>query len=158
MKNRTRQPFTLTQQGRTTLLLPRKRTLITISSTPAHQSTYLPPSFSPLTNIEAVMKVKHLLANWLHRFTQSISPACDQYLQYLLAVVTHRSLINTDEGYHLRSLSFSYHCPHRSQPRVLHFPLMAPSSLRLTSNHSPTKPNSEQTLILRVGPSTRLLP
>jgi hypothetical protein len=37
-------------------------------------------------NIEAVMKVKHLLTSRLHRFTGPISPACDQYVQYLLVI------------------------------------------------------------------------
>jgi hypothetical protein len=31
----------------------------------------------------------------LHRFTGQISPACDQYVQYLLTEPTHRSLTNT---------------------------------------------------------------
>jgi hypothetical protein len=37
-----------------------------------------------LTTIEAVEKAKHPLINKVHRFTGPISPACDQYVQYLL--------------------------------------------------------------------------
>jgi hypothetical protein len=44
-----------------TLLLPRKRAPDTIPSTPDDQSTGSPPSFSPKTTIEAVMKAKHML-------------------------------------------------------------------------------------------------
>jgi hypothetical protein len=46
--------------GRTLLLL-RKKAPDTILSTPADQSAGPPPSFSPKTNIEAVMKAKHML-------------------------------------------------------------------------------------------------
>jgi hypothetical protein len=42
------------------------------------------PIFSPNITIEVVMKVKHLLTNRLHQFIEPISPACDQYIQYLL--------------------------------------------------------------------------
>jgi hypothetical protein len=44
-----------------TLLLPRKRAPDTIPSTPAELSIGSPPSFSPKTTIEVVMKAKHLL-------------------------------------------------------------------------------------------------
>jgi hypothetical protein len=44
-----------------TLLLPRKRALDTIASTPADQSTGTPTSFSPNTTIKVVMKAKNLL-------------------------------------------------------------------------------------------------
>jgi hypothetical protein len=67
-----------------TLLLPRKRAPDTISSTLAGRSIGPPPSFSPLTAIATVMKVKHLFMNMLHMFTGSIFPAYDQYVQYLL--------------------------------------------------------------------------
>jgi hypothetical protein len=44
-----------------TLLLLRKRAPDTISSTLTDQSVVPPPSFSPKTTIEVVMKAKHLL-------------------------------------------------------------------------------------------------
>jgi molybdopterin-guanine dinucleotide biosynthesis protein A len=34
----------------------------------------------------------------LHQLTRLISPACDRYIQYLLAGATHRSLTNTGGG------------------------------------------------------------
>jgi hypothetical protein len=51
---------------------------------PAEWSTGPPPSFSPNTVIEAVIKSKHLLTNKLYQFTGPILPACDRYVQYLL--------------------------------------------------------------------------
>jgi hypothetical protein len=69
-----------------TLLLPRERAPDTTSS-PAEWSTNPSTSFSPNIVIEAVMKVKHLLTNKLHWFTRPITPACDRYVQYLLARV-----------------------------------------------------------------------
>jgi hypothetical protein len=49
--------------------------------------------FSPHKTIEVVEKVKHLFMNRLHWFTGPISPACDQYIQYLL-VGTNPSVLN----------------------------------------------------------------
>jgi hypothetical protein len=72
----------ITSVGRT-LLLSRKRAPDTTSS-PTKWSTGLPPSFSPNTVIEAVMKSKHLLTNKLHQFAGPITPTCDWYVQYLL--------------------------------------------------------------------------
>jgi hypothetical protein len=67
-----------------TLLLQRKGAPdITLS--PAEWSTGPPPSLSPNTAIEVVMKDKHLLTNKLHRFTGLIIPACNRYIQYSLA-------------------------------------------------------------------------
>jgi hypothetical protein len=77
--------------GRTLLLL-RKRAPDTTSS-PAEWSAGPPPSFSPNTAIEAVMKAKHLLTNKLQWFTGSITPACDWYVQYLLTG-TDSSVLN----------------------------------------------------------------
>jgi hypothetical protein len=53
----------------------------------------LPPSFSPNTFIEAVMKAKHLLMNKLHQFIGPITPICDWYVQYLL-VEANSSVLN----------------------------------------------------------------
>jgi hypothetical protein len=44
-----------------TLLLLRKRAPDIIPSTPANRSAGLPPSFSPNTTIETVVKARHLL-------------------------------------------------------------------------------------------------
>jgi hypothetical protein len=68
-----------------TLLLPRKRAPNATPNTLTDWSTGLPPSFSPNTTIEAVMKAKHMLMNMLHRFMGPISLVCDQYDQYVLA-------------------------------------------------------------------------
>jgi hypothetical protein len=84
MTSRMWQPFALTQQIWTHLTTPEKKVPDTIPSRPANQSAYLPPSFSPLTAIEAVIKARHLLMNKLYQSTGSITPACDQYIQYLL--------------------------------------------------------------------------
>jgi hypothetical protein len=85
-----------------TLLLLRKRAPDTTLS-PAEWSTGPPPNFSTNTTIEAVMKVKHLLTNKLHRFTRLITPACNRYVQYLLTG-TNPSVLNQ----HKRGL------PHRN--------------------------------------------
>jgi hypothetical protein len=63
------------------------------------------------------------------RLTGTISPACDRYVQYLLAGPIERSLIDTGGGYnfggvdlpHTHSPTFPTCCPH--------FPLMAPPGL-----------------------------
>jgi hypothetical protein len=70
--------------GRTLLLL-RIRIPDTILNTVADRSACPSPIFSPNTSIEVVMKAKHPLMNKLHQFNRSITPACDRYVQYLLA-------------------------------------------------------------------------
>jgi hypothetical protein len=75
--------LTINSVGRT-LLLPREGAP-DITLNPAEYSTGPPPSFSPNTVIEAVMKAKHLLTNKLHQFTGLITSAYDRYVQYLLA-------------------------------------------------------------------------
>jgi hypothetical protein len=63
------------------------------------------------------------------RLTGPISPACDRYIQYLLAVPTERSLIDTGGSYNLGGASL----PHTHYPTFLtsclHFPLVAPPGL-----------------------------
>jgi hypothetical protein len=66
-----------------TLLLMRKRAPDTTPS-PTEWSTGLPPSFSPNTVIEVIMKANNLLMNKLEWFTGSITPVCDRYVQYLV--------------------------------------------------------------------------
>jgi hypothetical protein len=76
-----------------TLLLLRKKAPDTIPSTLVDQSACLPHSFSLLTTIEVVIKLKHMLMNKLQQFIVSISPKCDQYVQYLL-VGANPSVLN----------------------------------------------------------------
>jgi hypothetical protein len=47
----------------------------------------------------------------LHQFTRPISPTCDQYVQYVLAEPTHRSLTDTGRGYNLGGVVFPQHTP-----------------------------------------------
>jgi hypothetical protein len=77
--------------GRTLLLLRKMAPDTTLR--PAEWSIGPPPSFSPNTSIEAVMKVKHLLMNKLHQFTGPITLACDWYVQYSLTS-TNPSVLN----------------------------------------------------------------
>jgi hypothetical protein len=93
-----------------TLLLSRKRTPDTTPS-PTEWSAGPPPSFSPNTAIEAVLKAKHMLMNKLHQFTGPITPVCSQYVQYLLVRPTHRSLTDTGGGYNLRVSAFHIPLP-----------------------------------------------
>jgi hypothetical protein len=82
-----------------------KRAPDTIINTSTDRSAGLPPSSLSNIAIEAVMKAKHLLTNRLHRFTRPISPACDQYIQYLLAGM-NTSVLN----WHRRGLQ-PWRCP-----------------------------------------------
>jgi hypothetical protein len=63
------------------------------------------------------------------RLTGPISPACDRYVQYLLAGPTKRSLIDIGGGYNLEGADL----PHTHSPTIPtscpHFPLMAPPGL-----------------------------
>jgi hypothetical protein len=73
----------------------------------------------PNTTIEAV--AIYMLMNMLHRFTRLISPACDQYIQYLLT---------------------------RANPLVLkrHRRMLQPCRCRLTISHSPIFPTDSPPL------------
>jgi hypothetical protein len=66
----------------------------------------------------------------LHQLTRPISPACDRYVQYLLAGATERSLIDTGGDYNLGGAGL----PHTHSPifstSYLRFPLMAPPDLQ----------------------------
>jgi hypothetical protein len=72
----------------------------------------------------------------LHQLTGPITPACDRYVQYLLAGATHRSLIDTGGGYSLEGASFSHTTPRPFQPTVSPFHLRAPPDLQLIQNLS----------------------
>jgi hypothetical protein len=79
-------------------------------------------------------KIKHLL-------TTGYIGLLDSYLQYVICTFntfswgpTHRSLTDTNGGYHLGDLSFPHHSPRPSKPMILLFSLLAPSSLKLTSS------------------------
>jgi hypothetical protein len=89
-------------------------------------------NFSPPHNHWSSRESQVSVGNKLHQFIGLISPACDQYIQYLLAGPTYQSLTDTSWGYNLRGADFPHHtlCPFQSM--ILRFPLMAPSSLRLS--------------------------
>jgi hypothetical protein len=129
-----RQPFVLTQQSWTESLLSRKKAPVLIHITMADRSTGHHPVSLPQTAIEAVEKTNHLLTNMIHWFTDLISLACDQYIQYLLTGATHRSLTDIDEGYYLEGVGFTYHSPRPYLPMIFHIPLMALSGLKLSSS------------------------
>jgi hypothetical protein len=59
-----------------------------------------------------------------------MSPACDQYIQYLLAG-RDGGLTDLDGGYNHGGASFQHYFILPSQPTVLHFLLRAPSGLKL---------------------------
>jgi hypothetical protein len=58
---------------------------------------------------------------WWHatRLTRLISPAYDQYVQYLLTGAIHRSLTEIGGGYNLGGAGLPHHTPRPSQPTVL---------------------------------------
>jgi hypothetical protein len=72
--------------------------------------------------------------------TGPISPTCDQYVQYLLAGLTHWSLTDMGRGYNIEDASFQYTTPRPSQLAVSPFHVRAPLGLQL--NYEPSiKPN-----------------
>jgi hypothetical protein len=118
-----------------TLLPSRKRAPDTTPSL-AEWSTGPPPSFSPNIASEAVMKAKHLLTNKLHRFTGPITPACDQYAQYLLTG-TNLSVLN----WHRRWL------PHRNLEIATTLSPQFPSECSTGPLNGPTQSPFYQILI-----------
>jgi hypothetical protein len=85
------------------------------------------------------------------RFTGTISPACDQYVQYLLTGA-NPSVLNR----HRRGLQpWRYRLPTYHSPTFstscLPFPLKAPPGLRLSTQHLPTELEREQALNLTSG-------
>jgi hypothetical protein len=108
-----------------TLLLLRKRAPDTPSS--AEWSAGLPSSFPPNTVIEAIMKAKCLLMNTLHQFTGPITPACDRYVQYLLAGANPSVLNQHRQGLQpWRCRLSTYHSP-TFPTDGLHFPPKGPA-------------------------------
>jgi hypothetical protein len=109
------QPFTLTQQSWTDSTVPEKK-----GSQHNHQhvSWSIRRSATPF-----LFKHNHWSSNeshasiddMLHRFTEPISLACDQYIQYLLTGSTHRSLTDINESYNFRGASLPQHTPRHSQ-------------------------------------------
>jgi hypothetical protein len=94
-----------------TLLLTRKMAPDTIYNTLTDWSTGPPPSFSPNTTVEAVIKAKHLLTTG---YISLLGP----YLQYVISTFntcswgpTHWSLTDIDGGYNLGDVGFPYHTP-----------------------------------------------
>jgi hypothetical protein len=79
--------------------LEKKETFDYICSTSTDRSVGLHLISLSITTIEAVEKVKHPLTNKLHRFTSHISPACDQYVQYLLTGVNLSILNRHRQGF-----------------------------------------------------------
>jgi hypothetical protein len=78
----------------------------------------------------------------LHRFTGPITPACDQYVQYLLTGTNSSVLNRHRRGYNLGGAGFPHHSPRSSQPTVLRFPSMGPARSQV-NNTSPIKPKFE---------------
>jgi hypothetical protein len=71
----------------------------------------------------------------LHQLTESICQHAISAFNTCSRRITHRSLTDIDGGYNLEGVGFPHHTLWPSQPTVLHFPLVAPSDLRLTSQH-----------------------
>jgi hypothetical protein len=93
----------------------------------AEWSAGLPSSFPPNTAIEAIMKAKCLLMNTLHQFTGPITPACDRYVQYLLAGANPSVLNQHRQGLqHWRCHLSTYHSP-TFPTDGLHFPPKGPA-------------------------------
>jgi hypothetical protein len=132
--SRTWQPFVICQHIEHSHCSLEKGTPDYIPSTLTDRSVALHPISLPLTTIKAMKKVKHLLMNKLHQFTRPISPACDQYVQYLLVGVIYWSLTNIDGDCKLIGAGFPHHSPRSSQPMVHCFSLMVSSGLKLTSS------------------------
>jgi hypothetical protein len=68
----------------------------------------------------------HQVVTQLHQLTGPITPACDRYIQYLLAGATRLSLTDTGGGYNLEGAGFPHTTPRHFQPRVLPFPPKGP--------------------------------
>jgi hypothetical protein len=95
------QPFTSHRESWAGPLLPRKRAPDTIHSTPTDPRVHT--QFLSRANLEAVGAKPTIYQRQATRLTGSISPACDQYVQCLLAG-TNPSVLNR----HRRGL------PHRN--------------------------------------------
>jgi hypothetical protein len=128
--------------------LEKKATFDYIFSTSTDRSVGLHLISLSLTAIEAVEKVKHQLTNKLHQFTSHISPARDQYVQYLLTGSIYRSLTDTGRGYKLRCVDLPYHTLQFSQLTVLHLLPKCPTRSQINHPTLPTGLKIEQILNL----------
>jgi hypothetical protein len=123
-------------------LLLSKRALDTIHSTSADRSACPYPvslSSQPMKQWGA----KPTFCWWpVTKLTGLILPACDRYVQYLLAGAIHRSLTDTGGGYNLEGVGLPHTTHRSSQPAVSTFHLWSPLSLQF--NHKPIiKPKFE---------------
>jgi hypothetical protein len=144
------QPFTLTQQSWTDSLLPRKSAPDSTSQLGwVTRETRL--SFSPNTTIEVVRWSQIVVDEQATKLTGPISLTWDQYVQYLLAGPTHRSLTDTGRGYSLGGAGFPQITLRPSWPTVSTFHLRAPPDLRLSIKSLPKDLKREQTLNLVSG-------
>jgi hypothetical protein len=82
-------------------------------------------SFSPKPTNEIVGAKSSIYRWYATSFIGPISPTYDQYIQYLLAGPTHRSLTNTGGGYNFGGAVFPHTTPRYSQPAVSPFHLRA---------------------------------
>jgi hypothetical protein len=121
----------------------RKRNSQLHPSTSADRSTGPHLVSLPLTTIETVEKVKHLL-------TTSYIGLLGLYYKHVIStfntysrVLTHRCLTDTDEGYNLGGAGFPHHTPCPFQLTVLRFPLMARSVSGCQSQHKPLEIKSK---------------
>jgi hypothetical protein len=84
-------------------------------------------SFSPNTAIEAVRLSQTSIDEHAARLTGPISPACDQYVQYLLTGANPSVVNRHRRELHPCMCRFSNTTPRPSQPTVLHFPPNGPA-------------------------------
>jgi hypothetical protein len=109
------------------------------TQSPAHRSTdpRVCTQFLSQAN-QWSSRLKPSFCRWqATRLTGPISPACNQYVQYLLTEANHRSLIDTGGGYSLEGAGFPYATPQPSQPTVSPFHLRAPPGLQF-NHRAPT--------------------
>jgi hypothetical protein len=71
--------------------------------------------------------------NKLHQFTGPITPACDRYVQYLLARDNLLCLIDIGGCYNHGGVNLSHHTPRPSQLMVLRFPPKGPAQSQVNN-------------------------
>jgi hypothetical protein len=123
------QPFMSHQQSWTESLLPRKRALDTIHSTPADRSAGPYPVSLPNQPMKQWRK-PNIYQQQATRLTGHISPACDRYVQYLLAGA-NSSVLNR----HKRGLQ-----PWRCRLAIYHFPTFPTNCLHFPPKGSARSP------------------
>jgi hypothetical protein len=89
--------------------------------------------FSPNTTIEAVCLSQTSIDERATRVTGTISPVCDQYVQYLLAGANSSVLNRHRRGYNLAGASLPTPLPDHPNRRYYAFHLMVPPGLRLSN-------------------------